>query len=401
MKKNSDAYKVNYSTVLEFIYRNKETSRIEISNATRLTPAAITHIVSEMIENRTLIETGDEVRGKKGSGRSRKLLKLNEDFAYLLGIEINMKGIFFNLTNLIGETVFIESILLNTFSMKEINRIITNKITNILEKFVDHHILGIGVAIPGHYDSDAKKIISNNKKWEYFDLNEIEKHFSVPFKVENNVECMALNEYLFKASDSPDNFLFFHIGHGLFCSFFDADRLEIKKNHYIGEIGHTVVNIDGPQCECGKKGCLQTYISDSWLIKNALFLFNHSNNTTLKSLANKEEDIDLATIIDGYILGDSFLTNQIDLGLIFLGTSVANTLILHDAKKIYINSELLNIPQFQQTLTDFIRNQLSFIPTKNDLEIDIVPYDSYRGARGASALATLSFFIKHPNFSID
>lgn len=401
MKKNSEAYKLNYSNVLEFIYRNKETSRIEIANDTGLTPATITHIVSEMIENNLLVETGDEVRGGKGSGRNRKLLKLNEEFAYFLGIEINMKGLFFMLTNLVGESLVTSSLLITEFSTRDINQVITDEIKKIIHSLSEKNIIGIGIAVPGHYDSEEKTIITNNKKWEYFNLKEIEKNISIPFKVENNIECMALSEYLFEASSSPDNFLFFHIGHGLFCSFFDAKRLEIKKNYYIGEIGHTVVNIEGPVCECGKKGCLQTYISDSWLLKNARFLFDHSNNTTLKSLVTNPDEIQLSTIIDGYILGDSFLTNQIDLGLIFLGTSVANTLILHDAKKIYINSELLNVPQFQQTFITFIRDQLSFIPTKTDLEIEIIPYHFYRGARGAAALAALSFFIKHPNFSIE
>lgn len=398
MKKTSEASKINSANVLEFIYRKKETSRIEISKETNLTPAAVTPIVGQLIEDQRLIETGDEVRGGKGSGRNRKILKLNDDYAYLLGIEINMKGIFYVLTNLTGKIIHQTMSRPEEFAIEKINEEITSHIQTILYLFPKNKVLGIGIAIPGHYEQNKKEIISNNKRWQHFHLEEITQHFSIPFKVENNIECMALSQYLFEPENSPDNFLFLHVGHGLFCSFFDSDHLEIKENYYIGEIGHTVVNIDGPQCECGKKGCLQTYISDSWLIKNATLLFENSNLTVLRNLVESSDTINLETIINGYTLGDSFLTNQIDLGLIFLGTSIANTLILHDAKKIYINSELLTVEHFQERLTKLIQEQLRFIPTKNDLAIEIVPYNLYRGARGAAALATLSFFIKHPNF---
>ena len=151
---------------------------------------------------------------------------------------------------------------------------------------------------------------------------------------------MSLGEYLFHASNSPDKFLFYHIGHGLFCSFFNSSQLGIKENSYIGEIGHTVVDINGPVCECGKKGCLQTYISESWLIKTGQLLFDSSPNNILRSLVASENDITIETIIKAYELGDSYFTNKIDQGLKLLSTSIANTLIIQDREKIYLNSKL-------------------------------------------------------------
>ena len=67
----------------------------------------------------------------------------------------------------------------------------------------------------------------------------------------------------------------------MFCSFSIKSLGVLNSNYYLGEIGHTVVDINGPKCECGKQGCLQTYISDSWLLKRARFLFDYSQNTTL------------------------------------------------------------------------------------------------------------------------
>lgn len=183
---------------------------------------------------------------------------------------------------------------------------------------------------------------------------------------------MAIGEYLFNAQYTPENFLFFHVGAGMFCSFFQSKNLGFNSNYYLGEIGHTVVDINGPKCECGKQGCLQTYISDSWLLKRAHFLFNYSQNTTLKSLVSQAKNIDLAT-------------------------SISNSLIFQDPHKIYINSELLNYSSFKNQLVDSEKNNYHLYQLKKNF-IEVLHYNIYRGAKGAAALASLGFFIKHTGY---
>ena len=194
--------------------------------------------------------------------------------------------------------------------------------------------------------------------------------------------------------------MFYHIGHGLFCSFFNAEQLGIKNNYYIGEVGHTVVDINGPLCECGKRGCLQTYISESWLIKNARFLFHQSSSSIFRSLVDNAEAIDIDTVIKAYELGDPYFNTQIDLGIRLLSVSVANTLIIQDIDKIYLNSRLFRHDSFQNQLTTLIQEQLNFIPTKRNIEIEITQFDDYRGAIGACALASFAFLIKNKHFDI-
>lgn len=398
MKKTSETYLQNKAKVLEFIYRAKETSRIEISNETQLTPASITHIVADLIDEKKVEETGDEIRDIKGSGRSRKLLTINKSNNLFIGLEINMKGIFLSVTNAIGEVQSKDHIVDAEYAIEEINEAILSLIQKALNDYPEKQITHIGMAIPGHFDLENHTIISNNMRWRYFNLKEINKELSIPVVIENNIECMALSEYLFNSQNSPGNFLFFHVGHGLFCSFFQADKIERKENYYIGEIGHTVVDIHGPKCECGKKGCLQTYISDSWLLKNAKFLYRHSKTSIVRSLVDAPEKITLEVLAQGYKLRDNYLMTQIDSGLTFLATSIANTLILHDANKIYINSELLRYNDFKQILIEQIQNQLNFIPTKRNLEIEVLTFDEYRGAIGACALAALVDFIGYSKF---
>lgn len=400
-KKKSNVYPQHVSSVLEFIYRNENASRIGIANATGLTPALITSISSDLMEQHLIIETGDEFSRLPGSGRKRKLLTLNPAAGYLVGVEINMTGIFATLTDLMGHIISQNHIVTASYDVKNINGEIISQISSVIKDIEPEEIFGAGIAVPGHFDYRTQTIVTNNPLWKSFHLEEISEHFSFPFMVDNNIECMSLGEYLFNAPDTPDKFLFYHIGHGLFCSFFNAGQPGIKSNHYIGEIGHTVVDINGPVCECGKKGCLQTYISESWLIKNARFLFLQPSNNILQSLVGDEESITIDTIIKAYELGDSYFGTQIDLGIKLLSVSIANTLMIQDVDKIYLNSRLLHHNTFQHRLISLIQEQLNFIPTMRNIEIEFVEFDDYRGSIGACALASFSFFIKNKYFEAE
>lgn len=397
-KKESPTYNQHISTVLEFLYRNRHTSRIEISNSTGLTPALITSITGDLFKKNLIEETGDEK--SEGSGRKRKILTLSKDFGYFLGIEFNVSGIYVMVTDLIGNEISKSHFTFNGENNDHLNKEIIDQI-NLCTQDIDHsQIIGAGIALPGHYDYSNKKIVSNNLAWKCFDLDEIKKHFSFPFIVNNNVECMSLGEYLFHPDESPEDFLFYHIGYGIYCSCFHAEQLRISENYYIGEVGHIVVDINGPQCECGKNGCLQTYISESWLIKNGKYLFRESSNSILKSLVATEDEITLDTIITAYKLGDPYFIKTINLGLSLLSTSVANILMLHECDKIYLNSKLFSYKAFQEQLISLIQKQLEFIPDDHgiNMQIEIVDFNQYRGANSACALASFAFFIKSSDF---
>lgn len=397
-KKNSDVYAQHISSVLEFMYRNQKTSRIEISHATHLTPALITAITNDLIAQGLIVETGDEISHLPGSGRKRKLLTLKSFASYVIGIEINMRGIFVSLADTLGNEVHSACLSFQAYDVQNINAEIIDQIKTCLRKIDPSLILGVGIAVPGHFDYTTQTIISNNPLWQSFHLEQISKHFSFPFIINNNVECMSLGEYLFNPEHCPDKFLFYHIGHGLFCSYFNVEQMGIKENYHIGEVGHTVVDINGPLCECGKKGCLQTYISESWLIKNGKFLLGRSSNGILKSLVESPDEINIETIIKAYELGDPYFSHQIDQGIRLLSISIANILIMQDSDKIYLNSKLFQHQAFQSQTISLVEEQLSFLPIKHNIGVKIVPFDNFRGAHGACALAVFAFFIKHKNF---
>ena len=79
--------------------------------------------------------------------------------------------------------------------------------------------------------------------------------------------------------------------------------------------------------------------------------------------------------------------------------AISNTLLIHPADKLYLNSELLNYPEFQQQILAKVNEQLRFMPFERNVTLEVLPFDPFRGSLGACALACLAFFIKHKNIT--
>ncbi|MFQ7977980.1 MAG: hypothetical protein ACLRHJ_05550 [Faecalimonas umbilicata] len=133
-KKKSDVYSQHVSSVLEFIYRKQKTSRIEIANATGLTPALMTEITGDLKSQNLIIEIGDEISNAPGSGRKRKLLTLNASAGYLIGIELNMRGIFFVITDLSGKVITEAHETFSSYDVNNINSEIVLQLNLLLKK---------------------------------------------------------------------------------------------------------------------------------------------------------------------------------------------------------------------------------------------------------------------------
>lgn len=383
----------NTGRVMEYIFRHPLTSRVQIANHTGLTPAAVTHLVGLLVEKGILFETGSCTRRIPGSGRSRKLVALHPEFGYFGGLEINMDGLHLAITDLEGTPVLKKKVGIDAYDPEQINEAITDLIQKALDEF-QQPLLGFGIAVPGHFSAQDGHIITNNPLWKDFSLPVISARFDFPFWAHNNIDCMALNQYQYRRDDAPHRFAFLHIGAGLYCSFFNSEKLHEFKNVYLGEIGHTVVERNGTQCECGKRGCLQTYVSETWLLKKAKIAYESNPGSYLHYLASSSNDITIQNILDAYEAGDAFSMRLLEDALDYLAIAMANMFLIHEISKIYVNSRLFQRPVLKDLLKEKLYPQISFLDADSDLHMMILPFDPYRGAISGAAYAACCYFIK-------
>lgn len=386
----------NRSTILEYIFRNAPVARATIAEATDITPATVTANVSALISENIVTDLGEpEHAAGTVPGRKRILIDLNQSHSYSMGIEFTDKTTVLCITNLKGKPI--DQIMIpakETSSAGITDTLIKNiRLLLVRNPSIVPNLIGIGIAVPGHMDSSQERMFTNGHIRTDFDCAKIRKAVPFPIICENNVKAMAYGEYLFHSERCPDSFALFHVGLGMFCAVIQNGEIFHGSNYFAGEIGHTIVNIDGRRCDCGKYGCLQTISSEQWLLKSARILYEGNSKTILKSLVDSADQITIQDITSAYSLGDSLVGSYISEALKYLGITISNIAIILNPRKIYLHGDIFSNHDICHELMDFINRQLLFVDTSPCNHVEILSCAATDGAIGASAYAIKHFFI--------
>lgn len=140
-----------------------------------------------------------------------------------------------------------------------------------------------------------------NLKWDYVDLRqEVQLYTTVPVGVTNDANAAALGELLFGVGRGMKNFVQITLGTGLGSGIILNGELYSGSHGYAGEIGHTIVESGGRLCGCGRRGCLETYVSAPALVANAREQMQHHPESKLYQL-----DVKTITARDVYTAAQS------------------------------------------------------------------------------------------------
>lgn len=387
--------RTNRSRILEYIFRNAPISRATIAEQTDITPATVTMTITELINEEIVIDLGEVEQSDNMPGRKRVLIDLNPNYCYEIGIEFNEKNISFCIADLKGN--IIDELIYST-TYNEISNIteFIIKNTQILmqkNKHINNKILGIGIGVPGKINNNATELFSDSNIWENFFPKKIKERFNLPIVMDNNVKCMAMGMYLFQPKKSPENFSFFHLGIGMYCANVINGELFQGNDYISGEIGHTIVKVDGKRCECGKNGCLNTYASERWLIKTAKILLENKASIILDSLVKEDKEVNIEHIITAYNLGDEVIRQYIIEALKYLSMTISNLSMIINPTKIFLHGRLFEDKTLFNQFKSYIEKDLSFIGDKYFSNIELVTYKPINGAIGASARVVYDYFI--------
>lgn len=392
----SSIKKSNRTRILEFVFRNAPVSRATIAENTDITPATVTTTTATLISEGLIVNLGEAEQASDNTlGRKRVLIDFSSDYAYGVGIEFNEKHIAFCITNLKGRIV--DEILFPTTykAITNITEFIIDNLDILMSRNVEitSKLVGIGIALPGKLSNNQTQLISDSAVWQSFQPQKIKEKFCLPIIMDNNVRCMAFGQYLFETQNTPENFAFFHVGIGMYCANMINGELFKADNYIAGEIGHTIVKVDGKSCECGKNGCLQTYASERWLIKAAKILVENKSSIILNSLVKTKEEVNVEHIITAYNLGDEIIRQYILDALKYLSMTISNVSITINPTKIFLHGRLFHDQEIQRQLQVYLDKDLNFMGEQYASNIEILPYTPIKGAAGASARAIDAYFI--------
>lgn len=137
-----------------------------------------------------------------------------------------------------------------------------------------YRMRGIGIGAPNahHHRGTIEKAVNLNWGEAVDFVALIRKYYNLPVSITNDANAAALGEMLFGKARGLKNFMVVTLGTGLGSGIVAEGRLIYGASGFAGELGHTIVDPDGRACECGKKGCLETYVSATGLRRTAMEL---------------------------------------------------------------------------------------------------------------------------------
>lgn len=204
--------------------------------------------------------------------------------------------------------------------------------------------------------------------------------------VANDAHITALGEKAFGSAHGMKDFVVVSISHGgLGSCIFTNGLPHLGVNGFAGEVGHTCVEVDGRQCGCGRKGCLETYVSDKGLVKTAEEMIRQSNEPTLLS---ELEELTVQSIIDCCDKGDRVAIDTFRKVGLMLGVGLANYASVLNPEAIILTGDMMQAGKWllKPMRESFDKHVFHNIRGKVRLLVSILK-EGERDVLGASALA--------------
>jgi transcriptional regulator of PTS gene len=263
---------INRSKILETIRTVGMISRIDIARTTGLSQALITGLTADLIKEGLIIE---KQSGKYKGGRRPMLLALNPEGAYVVGVNLSISELSVVIVNFEGTVVasHANSLAPIHHSMAEIADRVAGAVQACIweANFAKEQISGVGIGIPGIVNTNSGNILFlPNYGWENVNLKErVQNKLNHPCYIDNSSNTLALAEQWFGEGKGIDNFLVVTIENGVGLGAVINGRIYRGQEGIAGEFGHMTINPDGPECRCGKKGCVEAYAGNIAIMRDA------------------------------------------------------------------------------------------------------------------------------------
>lgn len=251
----------NVVSVLRTLYQEGSCSRTRLTEVTQMSPATITRIITELIDQKMIIE---ERIGESNGGRRPVIFKLNSDKLFAAGIQILRDRVALAIYDIKGQQVAKTVFQQYSLEPEALFSEIANELAHLLQdsQIDREHILGVGLAISGIVDSGNGILLrSVNLGWRDVKVAELlEKELGLQVFVENDANAAALAETWFGGAKDVRNLIYIKTATGVGAGVIYERALLTGARWMAGEIGHIPLICEGRPCRCGQRGCLETYL---------------------------------------------------------------------------------------------------------------------------------------------
>jgi predicted NBD/HSP70 family sugar kinase len=350
---NQQVEQNNLKLILDLFLKREVLTRRDIVLMTNLTYPTVGKMIDKLLEKGLISYEG--MTESTGGRRAQKYI-INYERFFTIGVSLKYRHIRISLIYLNGKIFKTRKYKLTYDGDVE------EKVKDILKMFLDDlnvplaNALGIGISFPGIVDTKQSiGLFSTILKIRNFRIKGVlEETFGLSVWLENDVNLMAMGENEFANITHRKGLLYIFWDIGIGSAIITESSV---RREFAGQIGHVVVEPRGELCFCGKRGCLETVLSEASLI-NTVKLRLESN---VRSSLHNYDHLNLINILREAKKGDrlgEFIMEKIEDSL---GLALVNYIELFDPELLIFNGEIFNkVPFLVQRLKEYINSQIMF-----------------------------------------
>lgn len=373
--------------VLDAIRRGGHVARADVASCTGISRPTVTTITAELLQA-GLIEEVPKVDGAaddRARGRPRIDLKLRGAAHLVAGVKIGTRVISIVLMDFEGrltgehETPLSATELAPDALLAALDVALSAAVN--MAGYQRNDLSAIGIGLAGFVDPSEGFVhwspSLTTRNLPFGDM--LNQRLGVPVFLDNDVNLVAVAEQYFGLAQGVSNFLVVTIESGVGMAIVLGDEIYRGNRGCAAEFGHTKVQLDGALCRCGQRGCLEAYVADYALLREAAVL------GSLNEDAPPEQRIQ--TILQAARNGDPMASSIVSRAGRMFAMGLANLVNVFDPQLIILSGDRMQFEHlYAEEVLDSIKSSIVRVDAKPP-EVVIHRWGNLMWAKGAAAYA--------------
>lgn len=250
----------------------------------------------------------------------------------------------------------------------------------------------IGIGTPGTANRNTGVVLySCNLGFNNFGLGAmLSEKLGTEVFVENDANAAAFGEVVNGAGKGYKNVVVITLGTGVGGGIIIDGKIYTGFNFCGAELGHSVIEYNGRQCGCGRKGCFEAYSSATALINFTKEAMAEDKDTKMWEIAGSIDDVDGKTAFDGFRAGDKTATEVVNKYINYLGCGLTNVVNIFQPEVLLIGGGICKEGEnLTKPLLEYIAKESYCIDPECSTKLDIAKLGNDAGIIGAAYLYTL------------
>lgn len=310
MSRLTDLHDINVSLILQTLLAHGQIARFEVANLTGLTRTTVSTVTNNLIAT-GLVQEGEQGEASVQGGRKPIFLQLNENAFGMIGLDLRREKIGGCLVNVTGKIL---KQLSYTFPLNAPPETVWQRIDQVVTELTagqELPVMAMGVGSIAPLDLKTGRVADpTDFSIPNMPLQDaLRERYGLPVVIQTGANAAAVGEHFWanQGGTRLRSLSFVIIDHGIGMGMISDDMLW-NTNGLGSDVAHTIVDYQGPVCECGRRGCLHVYSSGKALLRRCLEKrLVDERQLDLSAVARLAEEGDVALQVElseaGYLLG--------------------------------------------------------------------------------------------------